>query len=134
MNIFLSQSDESPNLFPMMGIFHMTTIALHCVGKNEALVLSKAFDVSITPLFGFFRVKRTEYMETKQITSKAITNCRVMNTINPLTAEFEEFTNECNEKSKMHKYIENGSYIINLIEMLVAADRDDTLEAECVSC
>ena len=42
--------------------------------------------------------------------------------------EFEEFTEECNEKSNMCKYIDNGLYIINLIEMLVAADRDGNWE------
>ena len=50
IDIALSHPPEFPNLFPMMGIFHMAKIALHCAGKylkgnstDIALILAKCF-------------------------------------------------------------------------------------------
>ena len=50
MDIILSHLLEFPNLFPMMGIFHMAKVALHCAGKyfkgsgiDIALILAKCF-------------------------------------------------------------------------------------------
>ena len=50
MDIVLSHPSKFPNLFPMMGIFHMAKVTLHCVGKyfkgsgiDIALILAKCF-------------------------------------------------------------------------------------------
>ena len=50
MDIVLSQPSEFPNLFPMMSIFHMAKVALHCAGVyfkgsgiDIALILAKYF-------------------------------------------------------------------------------------------
>ena len=54
MDIVLSHPSEFPNLFPMMGIFHLAKVALHYVGKyfkvsgiNIALILAKCFGSNI---------------------------------------------------------------------------------------
>ena len=53
MDIVLSHPEEFPKLFPMVEIFHMAKVSLHCAGKylkgsgiDTALVLSKAFGVN----------------------------------------------------------------------------------------
>ena len=50
MDIVLSHPEEFPKLFPMMGIFHMAKVALHCAGKyfkgsgiDTALILAECF-------------------------------------------------------------------------------------------
>ena len=50
MDIILSHPSKFPNLFPMMGIFHMTKVALQSAGKylkgsgiDIALILAKCF-------------------------------------------------------------------------------------------
>ena len=50
IDIVLSHPTEFPNLFPMMGIFHMAKVALHCAGKylkensiDIALILARCF-------------------------------------------------------------------------------------------
>ena len=50
MDIFLSHPLHFLRLFPMMGIFHMAKVALHCAGKyfkgsgiDTSLILSKCF-------------------------------------------------------------------------------------------
>ena len=50
MDIVLSHPEEFPKLFPMMGIFHMAKVALHCAGKyfkgsgiDTALILAAFF-------------------------------------------------------------------------------------------
>ena len=50
MDIVLSHPSEFPKLFPMMGIFHMAKVALHCAGKyfkgsgiDTALILAECF-------------------------------------------------------------------------------------------
>ena len=50
MDIALSHSSEFPNLFSMMGIFHMAKVALHCAGRyfkgsgiDTILILAKWF-------------------------------------------------------------------------------------------
>ena len=54
MVIVLSHPSEFPNLFPMMGIFHMAKVALHYARKyfkvsgiNIALILAKCFGSNI---------------------------------------------------------------------------------------
>ena len=54
MDIVLSHPSEFPNLFPMMGIFHMAKVALHYARKyfkvsgiNIALILAKCFGSNI---------------------------------------------------------------------------------------
>ena len=50
IDIVLSHPPKFPNLFPMMGIFHMAKVALHCAGKylkensiDIALILARCF-------------------------------------------------------------------------------------------
>ena len=46
--------------------------------------------------------------------------------IGKMKTEMENFENECSQKSIMCKYVLQCLKLINLVEMLVAADRDST--------
>ena len=46
--------------------------------------------------------------------------------IGKMKTEMENFENECSRKSNMCKYVLQCLKLINLVEMLVAADRDGT--------
>ena len=174
-DIVSSHPKEFPKLFPMMGIFHMAKVALHCPGKyfkgsgiDTALVLSKAFGVNTVEsvlsgghyersLIGMQVIKEVfellkweafwksriggnwedikvalkklqRTFNSKNLDDSAAAYYDICSIIMPLMNEINMFTTECAERSNMCKYIIQGLEIINLIEMLIAADRDGNWE------
>ena len=52
--------------------------------------------------------------------------------IGKMKTEMENFESECSQKSAMCKYVLQGLKLINLVEILVPADRDGNLKLHMV--
>ena len=171
MDIALSHSSEFPNLFSMMGIFHMAKVALHCAGRyfkgsgiDTILILAKWFGSNtiesvlsgghyVRFLFGMQIIKEgfeilkwkafwaehtsdgwVIYKDAiKKLCLKLCSNvskdvfvaydelCQI---ISKMKTGIKNFENERSPESDMCKYVLEALKLINLVEMLVAADRD----------